>query len=167
MTDKLWEQFQQKSYQLSSSITEVTAFTLTINQLWHQIQYAILTAANIHIPFTFHLQKQFQNFSHTASKTHTTLNSYGSILRTLINHHLPSNNNNNQNNTILLNSINQKIETIKSLTNISIISFTQQDINNNQLPNLINIIKNHHKTLYHTCEIENKHAISQHITQQI
>ena len=167
MTDELWEQFQQKSHQLSSSITETIASTLTINQLWHQIQHAILTAANIHIPFTFRSQKQFQNFSHTASKTHTALNSCGSILRTLINHHLPSNNDNNQNNTILLNSINQKIETIKSLTNIPITTFTQQVIDNYQLSNSINTIKNHRKTLYHTYKIENKHAISQHIIQQI
>src|ERR1051325_6044415 len=98
MTNELWEQFQQKSYQLSHSLTEAAASALTRNQLWHQIQSIILTAANTHIPFTFRSQKQFQNFSPSASKTHTALNTCGSILRTLVNFHPDTTNNNNETN---------------------------------------------------------------------
>ena len=166
MTNELWKEFQQKSYQLSSSTTETIASTLTVNQLWHQIQHAILTAANTHIPFTFRSQKQFQNFSPTASKAHTALNTCGSILRTLINLH-SSPNNNDQTNLTSLNNINQKIQIIKSLTNIPITPLTQLDINNSQLPNTINIMKDYRKTLYHTRETENKLALSQHIAQQV
>ena len=61
----------------------------------------------------------------------------------------------------------KKIETIKLLINIPITPLTQLDINNSQLPNTINTVKNYRKTLYHTHKIENKQAISQHITQQI
>jgi hypothetical protein len=163
MTKELWELFQQTSYQLSSSITEAIASTLTVNQLWHHIQHSVLTAANTHIPFTFRSQKQFQNFSPTASKTHAALNICGSILRTLVNLHT---NTINANETITtqLNNLNQKIQTIQSLTNISITPLTLPDIDNSQLSNTINTIKEHRKTLYHTRESENKHALSQHIT---
>src|ERR1043165_5818387 len=166
MTNELWEEFQHTSYQLSSSTTEATASTLTINQLWHQIQHAVLTAANTHIPFTFRSQKQFQNFSPTASKAHTALNTCGSILRTLVNFHSDTINN-NETNITLLNNLNHKIQTIQSLTNIPITPLTQLDINSSQLSNTINIIKEHRKTLYHTRESENKQALSQHITQQV
>ena len=167
MINEFWEEFQQTSYQLSSSTTETTASTLTINQLWHQIQHAVLTAANTHIPFTFRSQKQFQNFSPTASKTYTALNTCGSILRALVNFHPDTTNNNNETNITLLNNLNHKIQTIQLLTNIPITPLTQSDINNSQLSNTINIIKEHHKTLYYTRESENKQALSQHITQQV
>ena len=166
MTNELWEQFQQKSHQLSSSLTEVAASALTINQLWHQIQSTVLIAANTNIPFTFRFQKQFQSFSPTASKTHTALNICGSILQTLTNlKHTPDNNNSTI--TVIINSINQKIQTIQLLTNLSIAPLTMTNINSNQLPATINIIKNYRKTLYHTHDLENKQAISQQIEQHI
>ena len=166
MTNELWEQFQQKSHQLSHSLTEAAASALTINQLWHQIQSIILTAANTHIPFTFRSQKQFQNFSPSASKTHTALNLCGSILHILINLSHPSHHN-NQTNIATINTINQKIQTIQLLTNLPIIPLTLDDINFNKLSTTINTIKDFRKTLYHTRDIENKQAISQQITQHV
>ncbi|CAG8549496.1 12706_t:CDS:2 [Ambispora leptoticha] len=83
MTTELWEQFQQNTQNTTSQITEEIANTLSINQLWHQINTAITKSAKSYIPFLQRSQKQHNTFSPKVTKMHTALNLCGSILHTL------------------------------------------------------------------------------------
>lgn len=118
--------------------------TTQLNKAWNFWAAELKRIINKHIPFTFSLPKTFHSLSLKATKLHLALKLINKLLCDLTIYR-----------TLSLESINQIIQKITTITEISILPLTQSDVDNPQQPT-IDLLKHAKRSIWLACNLESK-----------